>query len=75
MVLVRFVQFHKITAPAPYADNQVSMRLWMCLCIKQLLPVNRIELQLVSAQAEEALNKGRYLANAPLFSEQRIMVP
>ena len=57
MVLVTSVQFHEVTAPTPYAHNEVAVIFWMLLRIKQTLAINSVQLQLVTTAKNKQLYK------------------
>ena len=63
MVLVALVQFHEVTAPAPYPHNQIAVVFRMLLCIQQSLPVDSVQLQLVSSAQDKQLYQLCYLGD------------
>ena len=73
MVLVVFVKLIKISAPTPYSDNQIRILLRMLLCINKPVAVDRIELQLVSAQFDIFLNEHGCLLYTHIISQNGIV--
>ena len=73
MVLVTFVQFDEIAAPAPDAHDQVAVPLGMHLGVEQLFAADGIELQLVAAQGDVGLDEHAQFADALLVVEDRLV--
>ena len=73
MVLVTFVQFDEIAAPAPDAHDQVAVPLGMHLGVEQLFAADGIELQLVAAQGDVGLDEHSQFADALLVVENRLV--
>ena len=72
MVLVTFIQFYEISAPAPYSDDQITVIFRMFLCVQKLFPVDCINLHLMAAKVNESFNKLCSLLDAFLIAEHGI---
>ena len=72
MVLVTFIQFYEISAPAPYSDDQITVIFRMLLCVQKLFPVDCIDLHLMAAKVNEGFYKLCSLLDAFLIAEHGI---
>ena len=73
MILIFFIQFHKITAPAPDSDDQVMIFFRVLLGIQHGITVYGIDLHLMASHINEGLDQRCHFGNALLTAEQRIM--
>ena len=73
MVLVHFIQFHKIAAPSPHTNDQIGVFLRVQLGILQLLTINRIQLQLMTAQFDIFFHQLFHFAYAHIIAKYSIM--
>ena len=61
MILVFLIQFHKVGAPAPNADDEVGVLFRLSLGGTEQVCVDGIQLQLMTAAADEQLHEGSHL--------------
>ena len=67
------VKFVEITAPTPNADDEIFVFFGMLHCIKQYIAVDAVELQLMSAEMDERLDKCRHLGDAVAVAKDGIV--
>ena len=69
LILIGGVQLAEISAPAPYADDEVLIRLGILLCGEEDIAVYGVYLQLMTAEVDERLDEGGDLSHSILVSE------
>ena len=73
MILISDVKFVKVSAPTPYANDQVFMVFGMFLRVKQRLAIDSVELQLMPAVFHEQFHKPCHFLRPLVVAKERIV--
>ena len=72
VVLINFVQFDKIAAPAPDAHDEIAVVFRVLLRVEQPVAVDGVDLHLVAAEVHVALDEHGAFADGVVIAEHGV---